>query len=52
MVEDKVSPLWELGVQISNSQQSAVMKGLSVQINNRYQSMADLYYDIYQERLC
>lgn len=52
VTEDRVSSLWDLGVQISSSQQSAVMKGISVQIENRYQSMADLYYDIYQERLC
>lgn len=50
-VEDKVLRLRDLGVQIIPRQENAVMKGLSVQIEERYQSMADLYYDLYQERL-
>lgn len=51
VMEDKVFPLRALGVPIADWQQSAVMKGLSVQIENRYQSMADLYYDLYREQM-
>ena len=39
------------GVHISEEKSQAVEKGLSVQIEDRYQQMADLYYDLYGETL-
>ena len=40
-----------MGVHISEEKSQAVEKGLSVQIEDRYQQMADLYYDLYGETL-
>ena len=43
--------LRQMGVHISEEKSQAVEKGLSVQIEDRYQQMADLYYDLYGETL-
>ena len=49
--EDKMVSLRQMGVHISEEKSQAVEKGLSVQIEDRYQQMADLYYDLYGETL-
>ena len=49
--EDKMVSLQQMGVNVSEKKSQAVKKGLSVQIEDRYQRMADLYYDLYGEVL-
>lgn len=49
--EDKMVSLRQMGVNVSEEKSQAVKKGLSVQIEDRYQRMADLYYDLYGEVL-
>lgn len=51
MSEDKMVSLQQMGVNVSEEKSQAVKKGLSVQIEDRYQRMADLYYDLYGEVL-
>ena len=51
MSEDKMVSLQQMGVNVSEKKSQAVKKGLSVQIEDRYQRMADLYYDLYGEVL-
>ena len=38
-------------IEIEDYQANAILKGLNVQIEDRYQSMAELYYDLYHEYL-
>lgn len=49
--EDTLVPLQMLGVPISEEKDKVIQKGLKVQIEERYQSMADLYQDLYQESI-
>lgn len=49
--EDHLVPLHELGVPVSEQQEQTIYKGLSVQGENRYQTMAELYQDLYGESL-
>ncbi len=51
MSEDALPTLTALGVPVTEAQNHAIQKGLSVQIEDRYQTMADLYYDLYGEYL-
>lgn len=46
---DMVKPIGSLGCAVSDRQQNAIMKGLSVEPEMRCQSMAELYYHLYQE---
>jgi len=48
---DRTMPLSHLGVQVSPRQEHVIMKGLNVQPDRRYQSMAELYYDLYNENI-
>ena len=48
---DHLPPLHELGVLVSEQQEQAICKGLSVQVEDRYQTMAELYQDLYGESL-
>lgn len=49
--EDKVLALKDLGVEISETQNNAISKGLNLEIEGRYQSIADLYFDLYGETI-
>lgn len=47
-IEDKVTPLWnEPGVMLTNAQAQAIMKGMSVHGEDRFQSVAALYQQLY-----
>ncbi len=48
---DTIVPLHKLGVQILPQWEKAVMKGLEIQPAGRYQSMAEMYYDLYMEKI-
>ncbi len=47
--EDRLSGLCALGVPITDKQDRAIRKGLSVNMEDRYQTMADFYFDLYGE---
>lgn len=51
VAEDKTIPLNMFNIEIEEYQANAILKGLNVQIENRYQSMAELYYELYHEYL-
>lgn len=51
VAEDRTIPLSNFNIQIEKHQEMAILKGISVQIEDRYQSMAELYYELYQEYL-
>lgn len=51
VAEDKTIPLNMFNIEIEDYQANAILKGLNVQIENRYQSMAELYYELYYEYL-
>ena len=51
VAEDKTIPLNMFNIDIEDYQANAILKGLNVQIEDRYQSMAELYYDLYHEYL-
>lgn len=51
MQEDHVKPLRELGVNITAEQEFSIGKGLSLRAEDRYQSMAELYYGLFQEQM-
>ena len=51
VAEDKTIPLNMFNIEIEEYQANAILKGLNVQIEDRYQSMAELYYDLYHEYL-
>ena len=51
VAEDKIIPLNMFNIEIEDYQANAILKGLNVQIEDRYQSMAELYYDLYHEYL-
>ncbi len=44
---DQFRPLSRWGIPVSGRQDRAITKGLSVQIEDRYQTMAELYHDLY-----
>lgn len=48
---DTVRLLQAMGVPIPEKQDQAILKGLSLDINQRYHSIAELYYDIYGETI-
>lgn len=50
-MEDTLQSFEQLGIQFPKRQQDALMKGLSVFYKNRYQSIAELYREIYGENL-
>lgn len=47
VAEDKTIPLNMFNIEIEDYQANAILKGLNVQIEDRYQSMAELYYELY-----
>lgn len=49
--QDTVMPLCSLGVAVTKEQEIAIHKGMNIQIQERYLSMADLYYGLYGECL-
>lgn len=51
VAEDKTIPLNMFNIEIEDYHANAILKGLNVQIEDRYQSMAELYYDLYHEYL-
>lgn len=51
VAEDKTIPLNMFNIEIEDYQANAILKGLNVQIEDRYQSMAELYYELYHEYL-
>ena len=51
VAEDKTIPLNLFNIEIEDYQANAILKGLNVQIEDRYQSMAELYYELYHEYL-
>ena len=51
VAEDKTIPLNMFNIEIEDYQANAILKGLNVQIENRYQSMAEVYYELYHEYL-
>lgn len=51
VAEDKLQYMQTLGVPVTEQQDRAIRKGLNVQIEERYQTMADFYYDLYGECL-
>ena len=51
VAEDKTIPLNMFNIEIDDYQANAILKGLNVQIEDRYQSMAELYYELYHEYL-
>lgn len=51
VADDRLQWMRSLGVPVTEQQDRAVRKGLNVQMENRYQTMADLYYDLYGECL-
>lgn len=48
-LQDPLLPLRAYGVNISPAQEAALMKGLSIQIQDRYSSMGELYQALYYE---
>ena len=49
-IEDKVEPLWDKqDIGITKEQSKAIMKGMSVHGEDRFQSVAALYQQLYQE---
>lgn len=47
-LEDRVIPLWELSdINLSNVQMKAIMKGMKVRAEDRYQNVKDLYEALY-----
>lgn len=46
---DTVQRLQAMGVPISEEQDLAIFKGLSIEPQQRYQSVAELYQDLYGE---
>lgn len=51
VAEDKTIPLNMFNIEIEDYQANVILKGLNVQIEDRYQSMAELYYELYHEYL-
>ena len=51
VAEDKTIHLNMFNIEIEDYQANAILKGLNVQIEDRYQSMAELYYELYHEYL-
>ncbi len=49
--QDTVKLLQFLGVPISGKQDFAIHKGLSLEASERYQTIAELYYDLYNENI-
>lgn len=49
--EDRIVSLRSLGIEITETQDRAIQKGMSIQIQDRYQTMADLYQGLYQEKI-
>lgn len=49
--EDKLKPIGELGLSLLPRQENAIMRGLKLKISERYASMMELYYELYQEYL-
>lgn len=49
--QDTVKLLQLLGVPISEKQDFAIHKGLSLEASGRYQTIAELYYDLYNENI-
>lgn len=49
--QDTVKLLQPLGVPVSEQQDMAIHKGLSLDISGRYQTIAALYYDLYSENI-
>ena len=47
MQQDTVQPLQALGVPILEKSDRAIQKGLSIDAENRYQTIGDLYKDLY-----
>lgn len=48
-LEDRVIPLWDLSdINLSNAQMKAIMKGMEVRAENRYQNVKDLYKALYE----
>ncbi|MCR5624191.1 MAG: serine/threonine protein kinase [Lachnospiraceae bacterium] len=47
IAEDNVVSLSSLGIQVTEAQDEAIMKGLSVQIEDRYQTMDEMYQTLY-----
>lgn len=48
---DQVQGLRALGVQIAEGQEYAIWKGLGIEAEQRYQSIAELYQDLYGESI-
>lgn len=51
IAQETVVPLRKLGIAVSEMQEKAIQKGLNIQPQDRYLSMADLYHGIYGECL-
>lgn len=51
VAQDNTIPLSRFNIEIKDYQERALLKGINVQIEDRYSSMAELYYDLYQEQL-
>ncbi len=51
VADDRTMPLSHFNIAIEKHRENAIMKGISVQIEDRYSSMAELYYDIYNEHI-
>lgn len=49
--EDHLSGMRALGVGVTDRQDRAIYKGLRVYSEHRYQTMAELYHDLYEEEL-
>lgn len=48
-LEDRVIPLWNLSnINLSNTQMKAIMKGMEVRAEDRYQNVKDLYKALYE----
>ncbi|MCM1236288.1 MAG: serine/threonine protein kinase [Ruminococcus flavefaciens] len=49
-IEDRVNPLWELqNINLSGIQMKAIMKGMEIHAEDRYQNVRDLYAALYQD---
>ena len=51
VMHDNTLPLGRFNIEIKKYQEKALLKGINVQIEDRYASMAELYYDLYQQNL-
>lgn len=52
VLRDEVIPLTEMeNISLKEEQKQAIMKGMSVDIENRYQSMSELYHAFFDEEL-